>query len=52
MTSHILRTLAANAALVPAGVGYLMLIDAWQRFGRWSRFLVAMLAGQALVPVD
>ena len=48
MTSHILRTLAANAALVPAGVGFLMLIDAWQRFGRWSRFLVAMLAGQAL----
>ena len=48
MTSHIVRLLAGNAALLVAGVGFLMLIDAWRRLGRWSRFAVALLAGQAL----
>ena len=48
MTSRVLLVLAANAALVPAGAGLLLLIDAWHRLGRWSRFAVALLAGQAL----
>ncbi len=48
MTSHILRVFAANAVLMPAGAGFLMVIDAWHRFGRWSRLAVALLAGQAL----
>jgi hypothetical protein len=47
MTSHILGVLAANLALLPAGVGFLLLIDAWRRMGRWSRFAVALLAGHA-----
>jgi hypothetical protein len=46
--SHILRIVAANAALALAGAGFLLLIDAWSRLGRWSRFAVALLAGQAL----
>jgi hypothetical protein len=48
VTTHILLILAANAALVPAGAGFLLIIDAWHRFGRWSRLAVALLAGQAL----
>lgn len=48
MTSHILLVLAGNAALVPAGAGFLLLTDAWHRFGVWSRFAIALFAGQAL----
>ncbi len=48
MISHVIRMLAANAALLLAGVGFLMLIDAWRRLGRWSRFAVALLSGQAV----
>jgi hypothetical protein len=49
MMSHAARILIANAALVPAGVGFLMIVDGWRRFGRWSRLAVALLAGQALL---
>ena len=49
MTFHILGILAANAALIPAGAGFLMLIDAWRRLGLLSRFAAALLAGQALL---
>jgi len=48
VTSNIVLLLAGNAALIPAGVGFLSLIDAWHRLGQWSRFAVALLAGQAL----
>jgi hypothetical protein len=47
MVSSAIRIMAGNAALLPAGVGFLMLTDGWQRFGRWSRFGVGLLAGQA-----
>ena len=48
MIPHVVGLLAANAVLLLAGAGFLMLIDAWRRLGRWSRFAVALLAGQAL----
>ena len=48
MTSHVILVLAANAALLCAGVGFLLLIDAWRHLGRWNRFAVALLTGQAL----
>ena len=48
MTSHVILVLAANAALLWAGVGFLLLIDAWRHLGRWNRFAVALLTGQAL----
>jgi len=45
---HALAVVAGNAVLAVAGAGFLLLIDAWRRLGRWSRLLVALLAGQAL----
>ena len=48
MTSNVVLILAGNAALIPAGIGFLLLSDAWHRLGRWSRFAVALLSGQAL----
>jgi hypothetical protein len=45
---HGLRVVAGNAVLALGGYGFLLLADAWQRFGRWSRYAVALLAGQAL----
>ena len=47
MVSSAIRVMAGNAALLPIGVGFLMLTDGWRRFGQWSRFGVSLLAGQA-----
>jgi hypothetical protein len=51
MTTHAVRLLAADVALVPAGIGFLMILDGWRRFGSWGRLAVALLAGQALLVV-
>lgn len=48
ITSHVLRIAAGNVALAFAGFGFLLLIDAWHRLGRWSRLAAALLSGQAL----
>jgi len=48
IVSHSIRILVGSAALAVAGWGFLLLIDAWRRLGRWSRLAVALLAGQAL----
>lgn len=48
MTTHILGIVVGNVAFAIAGAGFLVLIDAWGRLGRWSRLAVALFAGQAL----
>jgi hypothetical protein len=48
IVSHVLAVLAGNAVLALAGAGFLLLVDAWRRLGRWSRLAVALLTGQAL----